>query len=187
MDLQAKTERHLLVRSILETRALPPPIAVPLLEAASIETNEELHNLWGALLAEAMDSKRPPLDRRLVFAMKALTPECVPVLEIIWQELLSAQRKLSKPDRGVADLNDAVVWAVVHPFSFQEAGIEQEFVEYLVGVGLLEHPTQERKARGFTDRGNHVVVDVEGKDFDYDLVRCTALGLQFLEAVMVQA
>lgn len=182
-DLQLKTERHLSHRGAVDTKALPPPVAIPLLESASIETDEGLHDLWASLLAEFMDATRPSADRRLLLAMKALTPECVPALRLVWSKLQSALAKLSRDARGPIEMKEANYWADVHISEFADAGINPEWVSHLVSIGLLLHPRRERKAQGYTQQADYVVVKIEGEDDDDDRVRCSSLGLQFLEAV----
>jgi len=42
-------------RGIINTRAVPPKIALPIIEAASLENDQSLQYLWNNLLANAMD------------------------------------------------------------------------------------------------------------------------------------
>ena len=42
-------------RGVTETRALPPKLAIPLLEDGSLEDDDELKSLWSKLLANALD------------------------------------------------------------------------------------------------------------------------------------
>ncbi len=49
-------ERH----GVTAPRSVPVPVALPLIEAATIEEDERLHDRWAALLATAMNPARPP-------------------------------------------------------------------------------------------------------------------------------
>lgn len=56
IELADKVENILISRkSNKNTKAVPPKVAVPLIENATLEEDDELHNLWAALLANAMD------------------------------------------------------------------------------------------------------------------------------------
>lgn len=182
-ELQLKTERYLTERDVSITKALPPPLAIPLLESASIETDESLHDLWALLLADAMDSTRPDLDRRLVFVMKALTPSCVSALKLVWEKLQFSLAKLPRTATSSATIKEANNWTEIHVSTFEDVGIDPELVNYLVSLGLLQHPIHKRKASGFTLNADPIIVAIEGEDADLDLIRCSTLGLQFLEAV----
>ncbi len=53
--LSDKVNEILEQRGVKETRAVPPKIALSILENASLEGNDELQDLWANLLANSMD------------------------------------------------------------------------------------------------------------------------------------
>ncbi len=80
---QAKVDSILEQRGVKEPQAVSPSIAVPLIEAATNETREELCELWAKLLAAAMDPKEANHVRlELIDAVKRLAPIDARVLEI---------------------------------------------------------------------------------------------------------
>lgn len=54
--LADKTQRRLQEKGITNIRLVPPKIALPLIEHATIENDDDLHTLWSNLLASAMDA-----------------------------------------------------------------------------------------------------------------------------------
>lgn len=56
-NLKDKTEARLAMRGVEVSRPVPPKFALPLIEAATLEEDETLHNRWANLLANAMDPK----------------------------------------------------------------------------------------------------------------------------------
>src|SRR5712675_719678 len=55
--LLEKTRARLRKKRIVTTRIPPPKIMLPLLENATMETEDDLHTLWATLLATALDAK----------------------------------------------------------------------------------------------------------------------------------
>lgn len=141
-DLQDKTEKHLLERGILETKALPPPVAIPLLEAASIETDENLHDLWAMLLAEAMNPIGRKIDKRFVFAMQQFTAESFVVLDYMWK-----YRNIVRNWTVGGRLLESYLGSnALRSFPISELkrveSIETDQVFHLIRIGLLQHPLQ---------------------------------------------
>lgn len=77
-------------RGIMITRAVPPKFALPVLENASLEEDDELQKLWAELLANAMDPKFHNVPRMAyIDIIKSLTPLDVKILEAIFEALKS--------------------------------------------------------------------------------------------------
>lgn len=57
MDTTDKVDAILRARGVTQTRAVPPKLALPILEESSLEEDESLQSLWNSLLANAMDPK----------------------------------------------------------------------------------------------------------------------------------
>lgn len=75
-------------RRVIETKAVPPKLALPILENASLEDNNELQDLWARLLANSMD---PSFTEEVRFAfieiIKSLNPLDVKVLQAFYNSL----------------------------------------------------------------------------------------------------
>lgn len=55
VEMQGEVNEILKTRSLSDTRSVPPKLALPLLQEASIEDDSDLQKLWNHLLANAMD------------------------------------------------------------------------------------------------------------------------------------
>ena len=73
--LRSKTEEIHRRRGIEQPEAIDPKVAIPALQVASMETNEELQDLWANLFANAMDPKKD-VSLRNIFTetLKQLEP-----------------------------------------------------------------------------------------------------------------
>lgn len=90
IELAEKVEAIHKVRGVSEeTKAVSPKIAVPLIENATLEDDDELHNLWAALLANAMDpNSRTVITRNYVTILKELQVFDARILNILFEEFL---------------------------------------------------------------------------------------------------
>ena len=75
-------------RGIVDTKAVPPKLALPIIEAASLEEDDKLQNLWAKLLSNAMDPNCK-LDIRYFFVdiLKSLNPLDVKLLYFFYDTL----------------------------------------------------------------------------------------------------
>jgi hypothetical protein len=111
-------------RGTTQTRAVPPKLALPILEAASNEDNDELQDMWAKLLANAMD---PGVDVeiRLTFVeiLKALNPLDVKLLHEFYKALKNDPK---------------VDWSQIHNFSLTKeqivSGLGMPEQEYYISV-----------------------------------------------------
>lgn len=95
--LQEKVERELGARGIAAPKPVPPKIAVPLLEAATVEDNEELHTLWAQLLTNFMDPNFEGTRKRaLVTILRELEPTDVAVLAAIYNTAVQQQHNIDE-------------------------------------------------------------------------------------------
>ncbi len=80
-----KTQRDLAARDVKATlRAIPPRFTLPLLEAISLETEDDIQNLWAALLANAVDPGRSFCLRKVFLeVLRGLEPLDVQVLRFL--------------------------------------------------------------------------------------------------------
>jgi hypothetical protein len=79
-------------RNIKDTIAVPPKFALPILEAASLEENDDLQNLWATLLANAMDPKSGiKIEYSYIDILKSLNPTDVKLLNTFYGVLEKQQ------------------------------------------------------------------------------------------------
>jgi hypothetical protein len=66
-------------------QAVPPKILFPLLDGASFEDDETLHDMWAALLANASSPDDKPIKPIFIQALKAMTPDEARLLHFIYR------------------------------------------------------------------------------------------------------
>jgi len=82
--LRDKVEELHRQRGIESPRPLPPKLAIPLLEAATLEENEPLHDLWARLLATGMDPARPQIQRSFISILQEFEPIDAKLFLFLW-------------------------------------------------------------------------------------------------------
>lgn len=86
--LADKVNEILSQRGTTETRAVPPKLALPILENASLEDNDELQDLWAKLLANSMDPNFTEETRYAYLEIiKSLNPLDVRILNAFYNSL----------------------------------------------------------------------------------------------------
>jgi Abortive infection alpha len=78
-----KTQR-MLEESGTSPHAVPPRLFLPMVEAASIENDEDLHTKWSALLANAASSGK--VHPSYIEILKQLTPEDARLLDTCYEQ-----------------------------------------------------------------------------------------------------
>lgn len=101
VEMQEQVNKILDDRKISETRAVPPKLALPLFEEASLEDDVSLQMLWNRLLANAMDPNFVKDDLRIGFIemIKGLTALDTKILKFFF-DVLKREGKLS-PIEGI--------------------------------------------------------------------------------------
>lgn len=82
------TEEKLQKKGIKITRVVPPKIALPLLEYATIEHEDDLHELWENLLASALDPSKEEIKRMYVSVLGELSAKDAHALKRLYAEWL---------------------------------------------------------------------------------------------------
>jgi hypothetical protein len=180
------TERKLQKKGIKITRVVPPKIALPLLEHATMEHEDELHELWENLLASALDPSEEKIKRTYVSVLGELSANDAHALKrlyaewLFWEEHEVSEYRRNKEHRyssGISIDND-----------------ESAVLFYRLGLILPVHVTVE-EYRGQTPiRQNNWSRDdppyyVEGGDQtlvlgDLSVVGLTEFGEKFCNAVI---
>jgi len=85
VQLADRVEEILSERKVRNTRAVPPKLALPILENASLEESDELQELWAKLLANSMDpSFTEEIRYTYVEIIKSLTSLDVKILYTVY-------------------------------------------------------------------------------------------------------
>jgi hypothetical protein len=99
--LIAKTKQRLQAMGVIEIRSVPPKVALPLLEHATMEHEDELHTLWANLLATGMDGREDEIQRKYVSTLAEMTAEDALVLSWMFGE---AKTEIAKKETRVSTL-----------------------------------------------------------------------------------
>ena len=82
--LQTKTNQRLSELGVEKTLPVPPSIAVPLIEAATITDDEEIQDLWAGLMTSAMDPDfKEEIRPAYISIIKDLSPLDARVLQVV--------------------------------------------------------------------------------------------------------
>jgi Abortive infection alpha len=91
VELQHKVEKKLVAKGIRDRKFVPVSFGLPILEKASVEENETLHDKWANLLSNAMDpSYKGQITRNFVSILADMEPIDVRLLDLIVQEYRKA-------------------------------------------------------------------------------------------------
>lgn len=91
--LYQKAVERLRKKGITVTRPIPPKVALPLLEYATVEHEDDLHTLWANLMATGMDASADQIHRKFVTTLGEMTAEDAAVLAAMF---VSSKDELSK-------------------------------------------------------------------------------------------
>ncbi len=84
-----QVEQTLAKRKISETRSIPPKFALPMLENASLEEDDELQDLWIKLMANGMDPNfKASFRMAYIEIIKGLTSLDVKILDFFYKQLI---------------------------------------------------------------------------------------------------
>jgi hypothetical protein len=84
--LADKTKRRLKEKGIDVSRPLHPKVALPLLECATLEEDDDLHTLWANLLTSGLDPNADPLERKFVSTLAEMTADDAYTLASMWHD-----------------------------------------------------------------------------------------------------
>ena len=158
-------------RGVTETRALPPKLAIPLLEDGSLEDDDELKSLWSKLLANALDPNfTDDIRYGFIEMLKNVTGKEVLLLKKLYESLIAQDF-----------LNDISQLSTRHFDKKQITKILQITPEqYLVSAHNLMRLQLIAPAviSGGVSIGSNPLSSYKGTDVVY----LTALGVKFIEA-----
>jgi hypothetical protein len=180
------TEEKLQRKGIKLTRVVPPKIALPLLEHATMEHEDDLHELWEILLTSALDPSEEEIKRMYVSILGELSAKDAQALKrlyaewLYWDEREVPNHRRNKEHRyssGIGTEND-----------------ESAVLFYRLGLVLPVHVTvEEYRSQSAVTQNNWSRHDppyyVEGGDKtlvlgDLTVVGLTEFGEKFCNAVI---
>lgn len=101
VKLAEKTEKLLSDRGVKETIEVEPKIGVPLIESATLETNDDLHSLWASLLANAMDPNAlEKVTRSHVSVLREMAS-----LDVALLNSMAAEKEARHPNNSLSEIN----------------------------------------------------------------------------------
>jgi hypothetical protein len=174
--LASETEGRLRQRGIEHPRIVPPKIALPLIEAASVEDEPELMKLWTELLASAMDPTAPKVEKKLVSILQELSAADAEVLSAIhaeWQDATDGDRFAGITYQRAADgfySHDAISVVTLFRLGLITPGEVRVTVASMAGPATWDNPVP-LHGEEVTVLGN------------LDVVAMTPLGIAFCKAV----
>ncbi|WP_172746236.1 Abi-alpha family protein [Neorhizobium sp. T7_12] len=95
VSLLEKAQQRLDEKGVSTIRLVPAKVALPLLEYATVEHEEDLHTLWANLLATGMDAQEEQIHRKYVTTLGEMTAEDASVLGAMFKE---AEKDTSKKE-----------------------------------------------------------------------------------------
>ena len=91
-----EVNKNLCDRNIQETKPIPLKFAIPMIESASLEENDELQDLWNKLIANSMNPKfTGEIRYAYIEIIKNLTSLDVKILDKMYQELVKQKCDLN--------------------------------------------------------------------------------------------
>ena len=174
VDMQSQVNKILSSRCISDTRSVPPKIALPLLQEASLEDDTDLQKLWNHLLVNAMDpSFSGDLRVGFVEMIRGLTALDAKLLEFFYQILKRENRLLPlegviqyslKKEQIMPALNISEADYQVSAFNLMRVQCIAPAVIKATGISFGDEPTTIYKG--------------------IDAVTLTPLGVRFAQACM---
>lgn len=159
-------------RGVNDTRAVPPKLALPIIEDGSLEEEETLQHLWNQLLANAMDPKfNGELRYGFIDIIKNITGIEVAILNSFYEIL--------KREGHIEDLANVTGWHLKKEQIMQIVGIDE--ITYQLSIYNLMRmqciAPAVLKSEGIM-MGTEATTIYKGTD----AVVLTPLGIKFVEA-----
>ncbi len=100
-SLAHKVQSRLVEKGVVNIRAIPPKVALSLLEYATVEDEEDLHTLWANLMATGMDASEDGIHRKYVTTLGEMTAIDALVLSSMFED---AEKATSKKETRYSSL-----------------------------------------------------------------------------------
>lgn len=168
IKLAEKTKKRLAERGIDHSRYVPVNIGLPLLEKASMEENENLHDLWSNLLTNAAD---PNYDGEIRKNYVSILSEFEPIDSLIFTVIINSYKKM--PDSQKKErlfVREKIAAALNISEDICDTSLRNLLRHGLIKPGII---------MGGMSYGGHIV----GAYKDLEMFQVTTLGLDFYRAV----
>jgi hypothetical protein len=174
VEMDSQVNEILAKRHVADTRSVPPKLALPLLEEASLEDDKNLQELWSRLLANAMDpSFSGDLRTGFVEMIKGMSVLDARVLEFFYQ-VLKREGHLS-PLEGVIQYS-LKKEQIMQALSISEADYQVSAFN-LMRIQCITPAVLKATGISFGDEATTIYKGI-------DAVTLTPLGVKFAQACM---
>ena len=174
VEMSDEVNKILEERKIVETRAVPPKIALPIIEEASLEDDPNLQYLWNHLLANAMS---PDFNDELRYGFIEMIKEITGIEAKLLNKFYETLRREGRI-RPLSKLFDYILnkEQIIHDFGISEdvyaVSVNNLMRMQLLSPGIVKMPS--------IRMGPEPVTIYKG----IDAVTLTPLGVKFVEACM---
>jgi hypothetical protein len=134
--LAEKTQRRLLNQGITYNRPVPPKIALPIIENATLEDEDYLHTLWANLLATAIDANAELVLHKHVSVLKSMDLEDARLVSFLY------------------DLSRGEDLPAVSVHSVEKSGFKLSSIQYLYSLGMISVIGYDKNSLGKAFSGN---------------------------------
>jgi Abortive infection alpha len=162
-------------------RMIPPKFALPLIENASIEENDELQDLWAKLLVTSIDPTKEFPRQGFIDIIKQLEAIDVQILKFIYDEYSQKTRTSNKIYfLQNSDEDDPTRYAIFLNKILNELKIDKKIyysaVDNLMRMRLV---TYHIWSKSITSEN---IYDTVSSIAGYDVLAITSLGVDFVKA-----
>ncbi len=171
LEISDEVNKILEERAVEDTRAVPPKIALPIFEEASLEEEPELQRLWNTLLANSMD---PNFDGELRYGFI----DMIKNITATEATLLNKFYEILKRENRITNLPEITNYHLKKNQLMQLLGVDE--TKYLLSIYNLMRMQCIAPAilKGGVTIGDEVSTIYKGAD----AVVLTPLGAKFIEA-----
>jgi hypothetical protein len=161
-----------------ETRPVPPKLALPIFENASLEEDDQLQDLWANLLSSALDPNfNGTLRNAFIDIIKQLEIVDAHILSYLYQ---SYTNSVKKKEIGKDESPTSIGWG-------RDAIIKDLKISSLVYENSVDNLMRVRCVKSLVLMCTSLKVGPEPMTIDkgYDCICLTSLGKSFVEACMI--
>lgn len=167
--LQEKQNTNLERKGIINLNPVPPKIAIPLIEAAAVEDNDDLHTKWANMLANARDPEYFGKIKRCYISMLSdMEPLDVLILDVIFKEYNKTE------DISLFYVKEKISQLLSQPIELCKISLRN-----LLRLGCIEQGVVNLKTGDSLNTSGHDLSSYKGTD----LFKLTLLGVDFCRAV----
>jgi len=168
-SFKEKTEKKLKEKGIKVTIPIPPKLALPLIEAATVENDDSLQQRWSNMLSNAIDpSFKGSITRNFVSILEQMNPSDVIILDTLCKEWIS----LPDENKDTALFDRSKISTNLH-IDKKECEIS---LRNLIRLGCIKPGVITASSISF---GNHGLSSYK----DTELVGVTELGIEFYQSI----